>query len=521
MASVPPGAVQYHAHVRPIFESRCVSCHQSGGIAPFSMTYEPSEWKAGRASWIDGALKAVKDGTMPPWLPADGCRELAFERRLGEDERALLDEWQSQGFPEGAPSTYPGPRPVDAPPALGSPSIEVLPTDAYVPTTERLDDYRCFILPQEFAEETYLTASSVVPGNTAIVHHALLFLVSPSNLATIEKLDAAEDGPGYTCFGGPGGGSLTTLGAWVPGSTTIPTAPGAAFVLPKGARIVLQMHYNTLALGGQAAPAERSTVRLWTTGEKPSRRIELLPLAHLDLHVPAGAAESRQERTYRMPTDGTLVSLAPHMHLLGTSLQAALLPPPNADGQETCLIDVPKWDFHWQQSYPLAPETRLPVKKGDRLSVRCTYDNSAEAQPMVDGMKQQPRDLRWGEGTLDEMCLLFAGLEVPFDAPDFRCGAFSDCHAECATGDAACFFGCATVGGGQCADCLIRGVGKCAPPYCAESGIALQKCVASCQDDAQDCIRIACATEFEAFYDCMEPHIENGDCAEQLSSCGL
>jgi mono/diheme cytochrome c family protein len=98
---IPEGAVQYHAHVRPIFEARCVGCHSSGGIAPFSMAYDATEWASGAPPWVKSALDAVEQGTMPPWLPAADCRELAYERKLGDDEKTLLTEWAKQGFVEG------------------------------------------------------------------------------------------------------------------------------------------------------------------------------------------------------------------------------------------------------------------------------------------------------------------------------------------------------------------------------------------------------------------------------------
>jgi mono/diheme cytochrome c family protein len=520
---IPPGAVQYHAHVRPIFESRCVSCHQSGGVAPFSMEFDAAEWQSGPPPWVASAIDAVESGRMPPWLPADGCRDLAYERRLSTEELATLATWKEQGLPQGVPSTYGGPRTIDAPEPLGEPDIVIEPTEAYAPREDVTDDYRCFVLPQDFTEETYLRASNVLPGDARIVHHALLFLIPPANLAAIEKLDAEEEGPGYTCFGGPGGGVLTTLGAWVPGSVTVPTQPGAAMVIPKGSRVVLQMHYNTIALDGAKPPEERSKVRLWTSKEKPTHRIELLPLAHLGMAIPAGDPASVEERVFRIPTDGTLVSLAPHMHLLGTRIAASLEPlASSADAaNDACLIDIPRWDFHWQQTYALTSTSSVSVKKGDGLRVRCTYDNSAENQPMVGGTKKMPSEVTWGEGTLDEMCLLFIGMQVPFEAPDFRCGSFESCHATCADGDAGCFFDCATVGGGQCADCLIRGVGKCSPTYCLENGAALSKCLGACKDDAPKCLRNACMAEFDAFYGCMEPHIENGDCDTHLSACGL
>lgn len=517
---IPEGAVQYHAHVRPILEARCVGCHSSGGIAPFSMAYDATEWASGAPPWVKSALDAVEQGTMPPWLPAADCRELAYERKLGDDEKTLLTEWAKQGFVEGDARTYGGPRIVDAPAPLGAPTFEVKPSVAYAPSADRTDDYRCFVLPQEFSEETYLTASAVVPGNTQIVHHALLFLIPPANQPAIEKLEAKDPEPGYTCYGGPGGGSLTTLGAWVPGSVTIPTAPGSALVIPKGSKIVLQMHYNTLALDGAKPPAEQSTVQLWTSTTKPDSRIELLPLAHLNLDIQAHDPKSEQERVFNMPVDGTIVSLAPHMHVLGERLEATLETGTPGAEASACLVDIPAWDFHWQQTYALPDATKLPVKKGDRLKVRCTYDNSAENQPLIDGKKKLSSEVSWGEGTLDEMCLLFVGIRVPFEQPDFRCGAFAGCYTSCPAGDAQCFFDCATVGGGQCGDCMVRAVGQCALPYCAKVGLALKDCTSTCTENGTACLTQTCGSEFKTFYECMEPHVRNGDCKEPIGACG-
>lgn len=516
--SSPPGAVEYHAQVRPILEAKCVTCHHEGGPTPFSMEYDAADWESGAPAWAQSAVAAAEDGRMPPWLPAQGCRDLAYERTLTDDEKATLAAWRDGGFAAGDPSSFEGPLAVDAPPALGDPTIETAPEDAYVANTESSDDYRCFILPVEFAEETYLAASTVVPGDAEIVHHALLYLIPPSGLAAVEGLDAGDPGPGYTCFGGPGGGALSTVGAWVPGTTGSQNPEGSANIVPAGSRIVLQIHYNTLALDGAEPPPERSTVRLWTMKEKPAYRIEALPMAHLGMKIPAGEEASVQERAFEMPADGTIVALAPHMHLLGDRLQASIEP---AGGDTACLIDIPRWDFHWQQNYALPESTRVEAKKGDRIKVRCTYDNSAANQPVVNGTKKAPEDVTWGEGTLDEMCLLYVATMVPVDTPDFRCGAYPSCVEECADGDGACFFDCATIGGGQCAGCLMEAVGKCAPAYCAGPGIAFQQCTGKCPENGPGCVTYDCAAEFDAFYACMEPHLENGDCAAQLSACGL
>ena len=58
-----------------------------------------------------------------------------------------------------------------------------------------------------------------------------------------------------------------------------------------------------------------------------------------------------------------------------------------------CLLDIPRWDFHWQANYRFK-EPKV-VKSGDRIAVECHWDNSLPGA----------RDVSWGEGTEDEMCL--------------------------------------------------------------------------------------------------------------------
>jgi hypothetical protein len=57
------------------------------------------------------------------------------------------------------------------------------------------------------------------PGRPSIVHHIIAFLIHPENVATYQALDDAEPGPGYTCFGGPGGSGnrAAWIGGWAPG----------------------------------------------------------------------------------------------------------------------------------------------------------------------------------------------------------------------------------------------------------------------------------------------------------------
>jgi hypothetical protein len=78
-----------------------------------------------------------------------------------------------------------------------------------------------------------------------------------------------------------------------------------------------------------------------------------------------------------------------HMHTRGTHARVNVQ---RADGSTECLLDVPRWDFHWQGSYAL--QDKVTFNPGDQMYLECHWDNSAGTT-----------DVNWGEGTGDEMCL--------------------------------------------------------------------------------------------------------------------
>jgi hypothetical protein len=89
-----------------------------------------------------------------------------------------------------------------------------------------------------------------------------------------------------------------------------------------------------------------------------------------------------------------------HQHLLGTGGKLEIQ---RGTGGSECMLDIPRWDFHWQRTYPFS---RAKIfRPGDKMSIECHWDNSAENQPYLDGAKATSRDVKWGEGTRDEMCL--------------------------------------------------------------------------------------------------------------------
>jgi hypothetical protein len=308
--------------------------------------------------------------------------------------------------------------------------IVVAMAEPYVAPTNDTDTYQCFVLPYTFERDTFLTAIDVRPDQNTVVHHVQIHTFPPSSQPLAEQADAAEPGPGFRCVGGTVSGA-TNIYSWRPGATAVQMQDGDAMLVAAGTGIVIQVHYNIQGLAPDAAPPpDRSSIAFWTLpeGQKPDRvivRRGLVSGIGLGTPLVIKAGESQVVTSADWPAGilnlvggtqlaGEIVGQTPHMHALGTRLSSVL----KREGSEQCLIDIPQWSFEWQQDYLFAPESAVPLLPGDVVNVTCEYDNSPANQPVVQGTKMVPRDVTWGEGTYDEMCLDYAWMR--FDRAEYE-----------------------------------------------------------------------------------------------------
>ena len=64
------------------------------------------------------------------------------------------------------------------------------------------------------------------------------------------------------------------------------------------------------------------------------------------------------------PEDAELVTMSPHMHYRGKDFKFTLIRP---DGSREVILNVPKYDFNWQNAYVLARPVPLREGEGERL----------------------------------------------------------------------------------------------------------------------------------------------------------
>ena len=127
------------------------------------------------------------------------------------------------------------------------------------------------------------------------------------------------------------------------------------------------------------------------------------------MEIPPGAENTEIKAEFTTPPiflfDITAVAIYPHMHLLGTKIQVELQRP-QQEVEPLILID--KWDFNWQGAYYYEQPIKIPA--GSTIRLTCTYDNSVNNPK---NPAKEPRTVRWGEGTEDEMCI--SALGITFD----------------------------------------------------------------------------------------------------------
>src|SRR5262249_34398896 len=147
-----------------------------------------------------------------------------------------------------------------------------------------------------------------------------------------------------------------------PGDMPSILRPGYAKKIPKGSRIILQMHYTP----NGRAQTDRSSIALIFAREPPKYLVQSVPVMQYRLSIPAGAANHKveSERPWDLgrgpkgfPDDVQLVSFMPHMHLRGKDFFIEAQYP---DGKTEALLSVPRFNFNWQMAYRLAEPKRLP-----------------------------------------------------------------------------------------------------------------------------------------------------------------
>lgn len=439
VAAPTPEPVSYDGSfastIQPILEEKCSSCHYEGGPGAFHWNLRTAQDVVDTHLLVE---HVVVSASMPPW-PAS-TRSVAFngDRSLRPDQVQAILDWAADGASvDVEPSTPIGSAADQV--RLLNPNLIIEPVEAYTGTTANRDDHRCLIYDPELDEGGWLTGYEFRPDQTAVVHHAVGFVMPASARMDAEARDGADGRPGWACPGAVGVTRGVPAILWTPGQDATVSAEGAGWRIPPGGFFVMQIHYHydgeapadrssvALTIGSPDADLEElDSVQLVAPVEIPCASWESGPLCDRDAALADatarfgargvlndlvnrvcgvtaadferftdGVAESSctESATYSRSDGRTLQSVIMHMHELGDWTRLTLN---KGTPDELVLVDIPDWDFNWQYSYALADPMFLDVS--DTLTLECGWDRSLRDADL------EPAWVVWAEGTNDEMC---------------------------------------------------------------------------------------------------------------------
>jgi tetratricopeptide (TPR) repeat protein/mono/diheme cytochrome c family protein len=415
-------AVTFNGDIAPILFDNCASCHRPIEDAATSQPASPRpSATAGSAddplcvagapfSVLDyGSVRryapaissAVQRRAMPPWLPEPGHGEFAGERRLRDDQIALIATWVESGAPEGNPADTPEPPTFSGGWQLGTPDLVLTLPEAYVlqPQPGTRDVFRNFVIPVPITTTRYVRAVEFRADRPQVLHHADVAI----DLGRVSRaLDRGEPGPGFSVMDGA---QVYNVYGWSPGKVPVMEPSDNAWTLDPGTDLVLLLHM----IAGAESETVQPAIGLFFSDTPPTRTPISVKLEAHGIAIPVGEPDYVVEDSYVLPVDVEAVSIYPHAHYLGKEMRGTATLP---DGSRKDLLWIRRWDFRWQDRYRYQTPVFLP--QGTRLSMQFTYDNSA-ANP--NNRHDPPQRVRSGPRSTDEMGQLWIEV-VPRRAED-------------------------------------------------------------------------------------------------------
>jgi peroxiredoxin len=372
----PPRAdatVTYAKQVSRIVQHRCQECHRPGQIGPMPLlTYDDV------SAWAGTIQEVVSDRRMPPWHADPKHGKFVNDRSLSEQERDTLLTWIKQGCPKGDEKDMPEPREFVQGWTIGKPDkVFTMARPFTVPAKapKKGLSYQHIVVETDFDRDVWVSAAEAKPGNYAVVHHIIVYVFSE------DRKNSFDIGEGF-------------LVGYAPGDIGVKYPAGAAKKIPKGAKLVFQMHYTP----NGTEQGDQSSVGLIFAKEPPKDEVKTKAITNYVFQIPPGAGHHKVTSAATFNRDARLWSFLPHMHLRGKSFEYQLVYP---DGKREVLLSVPRYDFAWQATYfPVEPKF---IPAGSRIECTAYFDNSANNPNNPD----PKATVRFGQQTWEEMMIGF------------------------------------------------------------------------------------------------------------------
>lgn len=379
-----PDKVTYTQHVAPILFEHCTYCHRPDGMGHFDIVDYNDTKRYGSQ-----ILFSVKEKLMPPWPADPHYREFVGQRVLSEHDIKILEKWVETGMEKGPDDAMPKMPDYSSGSVVGEPDVRIPVQPTYLKANS-FDKFLVVKVPFELPQDTFAKLIEFVPGKHNVVHHVNGDMVS---YEYDKKKNVFEGGrvtemvfdstimQVYETLGLPNDdGTYPVLQKsvvnYLPGAygQLYPKGIGGYKLSRKGAFLLMDLHYGFTT---DEAVWDSSYINIFYAKEPPKRPLQEFQMGTLgvspvkpDLVIQPDSIEHVYSKL-EIPDDISLLTVNPHMHLLGKSFKAYAIKP---DGDTIRLISIPRWDFNWQYFYTFKKMVKIP--KGSTIIAEGVYDNT-------------------------------------------------------------------------------------------------------------------------------------------------
>jgi hypothetical protein len=346
--------VLFDREIVRILTKRCVGCHSENNLAFPLTTYEETR------PWARAIEEEALRRHMPPWRAVPGYGQFANDNGLTLREFAFIVSWVEGNGPKTAGQTVLL-NVTDAPKTpgavaitpdferwqLGEPDLQrPLATNTIAPGQP--DEIRRVVVDLGLTSDRWVRALEFKPGDRRVVRAAFFVLQETGQW----------------------------LGSWTPwyGVTKLPD--GAAYRVPAGSHVAVELHYR----GTGVQIDDRGTLGLYFADTPPANRSSDLVLEATG-DVPANTTALKFRAATTLTADTNAVALRPNLFPGAQALEVAARRPDGGTQMLLYLKDpLPDWPTPYIFREPVA------LSKGTEIAVTSYYGNP-DAKPRPGGVK--------------------------------------------------------------------------------------------------------------------------------------
>ena len=407
-----PSEITWSEHIAPIIFRTCTPCHRPGAAGTFDLlNYNDAVANANKIKFT------TQTKFMPPWPADPAYSHFADERVLNEAEIALIKNWVENPGKNGAGKMLRGDS-LKEPKApafyegsfFGKPDIVIKQLKPVEIKGNGTDAFMMVKYPFAIPQEMYVQYVEFVPHQRKLVHHVNGHLLSYDHNRKFDYIkgesnlpDALKDfGAAYKKMGLTyTDGQQPELPSLMP--NVVYYLPGfvppvynediGGFTLPlTGVFFLKNIHYGPSAKDC----LDSSYINVFFRKTPPKRPVYETQMGTFgiskiepELIIPPNEIKTFHTQV-EIQTDISILSVNPHMHLIGKIFTAYALSP---QGDTIKLVRINKWDFRWQYYYTYTNPVKIP--KGSVIHVYGVYDNT-DKNP--NNPFHPPQQIKQGEG---------------------------------------------------------------------------------------------------------------------------